>query len=34
MAKEVKFGRDAKKVMLEGIDTLANTVSINLFLSF
>ncbi len=30
MAKEVKFGRDAKKVMLEGIDTLANTVSITL----
>ena len=30
MAKEVRFGRDAKKVMLEGIDTLANTVSITL----
>ncbi len=30
MAKEVRFGRDAKKAMLEGIDTLANTVSITL----
>ena len=30
MAKEVRFSRDAKKAMLEGIDTLANTVSITL----
>lgn len=30
MAKEVRFGRDAKNAMLKGIDTLANTVSITL----
>ncbi len=30
MAKEIKFGEDARKKMLEGVNTLANTVKVTL----
>lgn len=30
MAKEIKFGKDARDQMLEGVDTLANTVKLTL----
>ena len=30
MSKEIKFGEDARKKMLEGVNTLANTVKVTL----
>ena len=30
MAKEIKFGKTARDKMLEGVDTLANTVKLTM----